>query len=205
MYRCYTHAGIPETYAAFDPDKIEKDGRAESLWTAVNERVKTQGGRGLLLSGSQGTGKSLALWMLARSEIKRHLIESGERESRGFQSVPFVCKRFKHWLRDEFCPSQDGRRNWNFEQRHDMLAARAIFLDDLTLDPSVDTFRPVREFLDLVIDDLITMIDGPRLYITTNNTAEDWTKLLGAQLVDRIAGKDGGLCEIIQCKWKSYR
>ncbi len=204
----YASAGIPEKFIDFDITTLVKDGRSKPLWeTALAKAAewKTTTPKGLLIAGSQGAGKSLALWLNARAAVKSWLTENPPENEVGTKVAPFFTCRFKTWLRDEFYPSQDGKRSWNFELRHAMLNSNAIFLDDLTLDASHEAFRPVKEFIELLTDDLSTLRNPPSLWITTNNSSDDLAKQLGEQVLDRLCGPKDGLCEIIKCNWESYR
>ncbi len=210
LCKVWSAAGIPDKFVDMDYSKIDKTARAKPLWDLALKRAEswTAGEsteKGLVIAGSEGTGKSLALWANARAAAKSWLIANPPKDTVGVATPPIYCRRFKDWLRFEFCPSQDGKRNWNFELIHEMLESKAIFLDDLTLDVNNNAFRPLCEFIELLVDDLTVMRNPPPLYITTNNSSDDWTELLGKQLVDRIVGPNDGLCTPVKCVWKSYR
>lgn len=207
--RVWIASGIPEKFITLTPEQIEKDGRSKTLWDIAMQRaISWQEGRsterGVLFSGNEGAGKSLALWCNARAAVKSWLSENYPDNEIGITIAPVYCKRFKNWLRFEFAPQRESK-NWNFQLVHEMTSAQAIFLDDLTLDPNHEAYRPLREFIEILVDDLSVMLEPPPLYITTNNSANDWKSLLGHQLVDRIGGPKDGLCEIVKCEWESYR
>ena len=206
LTRCYKTAGIPATYCTLNTATLDltRPSAIAAQAHAAHWKNGTKPERGLILGGSQGTGKSTWMWLIARAFVKANAIANGEDKS-GTLVTNIFARKFPRFIRDEFAP-QPGQTQWNFQFLGTALQADAIFLDDLTLDPSRDTFRPVSEFLFLLIDELSDNCDPPiPLYITTNNTAEDWRRLLGAQLVDRLVGTEHGLCEIVACNWKSYR
>lgn len=209
LAKVYENCGIPPRICVLRPSELETDGRAESLWESVLERAGTwKNGysekRGLLLAGSQGSGKSTALFFLARAAVKSYLYANPPADFTGLAKVPIYIKEFPEWLRFEFAPKAGGTY-WNFDLLDEITNSRAIFLDDLTLDPSADAFRPVREFLFLLTNRLSNMTKPPALYISTNNTSAEWDSLLGSQLVERITGTKTGLCEVIKCNWPSFR
>lgn len=207
----YKRAGIPVTYRALNPDTLEKTGAVSTLWTPCLEHAKAwrdgeQIERGLLIAGSQGSGKSTALWMLARAAIKAEVSQQTDLPNKAIPTVKIFCRKFQLWVEDELKP-QPGEHNWNQGKcRREMLDASAIFLDDLTLDPAKDVYRPVKEFLTILFDELSDNIESPiPLYLTSNNSYTELENLLGAQVLDRLCGKKHGLCEIIKCDWKSFR
>lgn len=209
MRRAYLSAGIPELFVDFDMSTLDTNDRSRELWTDALPMLQSwQAGecksKGLIISGSQGTGKSTALWLNARAAVRSWLMHK-RWDGIGTLTTPIYAKRFKQWVRFEFCPSQDGKRNWNFELIHEIVNSKAIFLDDVTFDTNNDAFRPLREFFEILVDDLSCMSNPPSLWITTNNSSEDWSAILGAQLVDRIAGPEHGICKSKKCVWKSYR
>lgn len=212
LERVYLSTGIPPSFVKIKFDEIDQTGRAKELWLKTMQRVNSwQRGeselKGLLMAGSQGTGKSLALWAIARAATKTWLTQNPPANEFGIQKAPLYCKRFKNWMRFEFAPNEKTPNRWNYELIHEILhhENKAIFFDDLTLDPSHEAFRPLKEFLEILVDDLSVMDTPPKLYITTNNSEADWNKILGPQLVDRIIGPDFGICQPVKCVWKSYR
>lgn len=210
--RVYKAAGIPENFVKIKFEQIDMAGRAKPIWDKTLERAKSWNAgesnfKGILAAGSEGTGKSLALWANARAAVKSYVIANPPPNEVGTQSTPFYCKRFKNWMRFEFAPNERNPQRWNFELVHQMLdpKIKAIFFDDLTLDPAHEAFRPLKEFLEILVDDLTVIENAPKLYVTTNNTEDDWNKILGPQLVDRLIGQNYGICEPVRCVWESYR
>ncbi len=208
LIKIYGHCGIPEKYCGLQFDSLETTGRAEPLWSRVRELSETwvngnSPHRGLLMAGGQGTGKSAALFLSARAAIKSYLRVNDPGQT-GFPNVPIWVREFPEWLRFEFCP-KDDRHRWNFDSLYEITNSRAIFFDEMTFDARSDAFKPVAEFFYLMVNRLCNMETPPPLYISTNNTASDWAKLFGSNLVDRLIGDTHGLCEIKKCDWKSFR
>lgn len=207
LERVYLKSGIPPRICVLSHESLETNKRAAPLWESVLERAGTwkyghSDKRGLLISGSQGSGKSTALYFLARAAIKSWVIANPPADTQGTLSPPIVVKYFKLWVRNEFNPE---RGVFKFGVMDEWLNANAIFLDDLTFDASSEVFKPVREFVELLVEQLSWSVKPPPLYITTNNTRDDWDKMLGSQMTDRIAGPQNGLCEIVKCNWESFR
>ena len=206
LTRCYQAAGIPVAYCTIETAKLDstKPTATAALKHAEAWKNAIPPERGLILGGSQGTGKSTWMWLIARAFVKANAIANGENKSGTLVSNIFA-KKFPLFIRKDFAPKAGGTQ-WDFSYLEKALDSVAFFLVDLTLDPARDAFKPVSEFLFLLIDELSDNTD-PKipLYITTNNTMQDWKNLLGRQLVDRLTGEKHGLCEIIPCTWESYR
>lgn len=212
MVTAYRRAGIPVAYRELGIESLNKSGPMAKLWTPILEHAKAwrdgeQIERGLLIAGSQGSGKSTALWLLARAAVKAEVLKHDKANAPGsLPPIRVFCRKFQLWVEDELKP-QDNSHNWNQGKcRREMLAASAIFLDDLTLDPTKDVYRPVKEFLTLLIDELSDNVEVPiPIYLTSNNSYEQLENLLGAQVLDRLCGPKHGLCEIVKCDWESFR
>lgn len=206
LNRCYKAAGIPATYRTLNTATLDLS-RPTAQAAQQHAQIWAEGGtpeHGLILGGSQGTGKSTWLWLIARAFVKSRVLAEGQDQT-GILKTNIFARKWPLFQRTEFAP-QDGGHQWDFRYIGQALQAEAIFLDDLTLDPSRDAYKPVSEFIFLLVDELSDNCD-PKipLYITTNNSHEDWKKILGDQLVDRLTGDTHGLCKIIPCTWESYR
>lgn len=209
LIRVYENCKIPPRICVLSLSELETESRAKPLWENVTERAQTwKNGysekRGVLYAGSQGSGKSTALFFSARAAVKSYVYANPPKDFTGIINPPIFIREFPEWLRFEFAPQGDSNK-WNFHLLDEITNSRSIFFDDLTLDPSSEAFKPVREFLFLLTNRLSNMVKPTALYISTNNTGAEWDSLLGSQLVERIIGKKTGLCETIKCNWKSFR
>lgn len=197
-------------------DSFDRTGRAKKLWEITDERIKTllTGNipeRGLALVGTQGSGKSSAMWMLARAAI-RGLYDTHEQytdrkyvhpnsEKLIPNPVPVFCGIFPLLLRS-ITPTKDDPY-WKIDTAMDIARDnRLVFLDDLTFNPNAANYQWIIDFVSLLLTVLENRTPGSFMFcFTSNNKRGELESIIGPQMVDRILG----MCDVVKCEWPSYR
>jgi DNA replication protein DnaC len=186
------------------------------LWVKVNAHIREVNigelpPKGLALIGSQGSGKSTAMWAIARAALDgfyAYKTSLFEQRRDGYSGIPrgnkilhpFGIRKFSDILRE--IPPTEERDTWDHGLALRLAQRDIIFIDDLTLDPQDRTYSWARRFVFELMDSLTDRLPGTfALYLTSNNKYEELETLLGAQTADRIRE----LCEPVICKWKSLR
>lgn len=199
-----------------DWESIETNGRAKPLWDEIakhsDDLIQDKRIPGLALMGTQGAGKSLALWTLAKAAAKGFWDNEKNYEPacNTFGELthlqlkrphPIVAAKFRDLLR--MVPPSENQAHWNSDYPIELAENnRLFFIDDMTFDPAAPMYQWARQFVFDFMDTLSDRIpDSFSLYLTTNNSYEDLERSLGAQTVDRIRG----MCEPMICEWDSFR